>query len=75
MNHDDVVEPGDNALQALLALVAEHTDDQDKRDFLYDFILTCPPLHGWPMGSQDRLAETCNYVIGLAVAQRVIVQE
>lgn len=63
---DDVVEPGDAALQALLALTAEHTDEQEKSDLIYDFILICPPLTEWPAGSRDRLIETRNYVIGLA---------
>jgi len=66
MDHDDIVDPGDAALQELLALTAEHTDDQAKSDVIHDFILTCPPLREWPAASQDRLAETCEYVIGLA---------
>lgn len=66
MNHNDVVEPVDAALQALLALTAEHTTDGEKSDLIYDFILTCSPVNKWPAGSQDRLTETCNSVIGLA---------
>lgn len=70
MSPDDVVEPVDAALQALLALTAEHTDDRDKSDLIYDFILTCSPVNEWPAASRDRLAETCNYVSGLARAFR-----
>lgn len=66
MNHDDVVEPVDAALQALLAVTAEHTADGEKIDLIYDFILTCSPVNEWPADSRDRLSEACNYVIGLA---------
>ncbi|MBS9533660.1 hypothetical protein KIH27_08690 [Mycobacterium sp. M1] len=66
MDPDDVVEPVDAALQALLALAAEQTDCAESRDKLCDFILTCPPLREWPADSQDRLRETCHYVVGLA---------
>lgn len=74
MCHADAVEPGDAALQALLALTAERTADREKSDLIYDFILTCPPLDEWPTSSRDRLAETCNYVIGLARLLRVTTQ-
>lgn len=66
MNRDDVVDPVDAALQALLALIAEHTDDPVKTDVIRDFLLTCPPVNDWPAGSQERLASTCRYVMGLA---------
>lgn len=66
MNRDDGVEPVDAALQALLALTAEHNADREKSDLIYDFILTCSPVNEWPAASRDRLAATCNYVIGLA---------
>ena len=66
MNRDDVVEPVDAALQALLALTAEHTDDPAKSDVIRDFILTCPPVNDLSAASQERLAATCRYVIGLA---------
>lgn len=66
MNQADAVEPVDAALQALLAVTAEHTADGEKSDLIYDFILTCSPVNEWPADSRDRLAETCNYVIGLA---------
>ena len=45
MNRDDAVEPVDAALQALLALTAEHTDDPAKSDVIRDFLLTCPPVN------------------------------
>lgn len=66
MNPDDVVEPVDAALQALLALTAEHTEDQDTSDLIYDFLLSCAPVSEWPATSRERLAETCKYVISLA---------
>ena len=66
MDRDDVVEPVDAALQALLALTAEHTDDPVKSDMIRDFVLTCPPVSDWPAGSQERLAATCRYVMSLA---------
>lgn len=66
MNRDDVIEPVDAALQALLALTAEHTNNPVKSDVILDFLLTCPPVNDWPAGSQERLAATCRYVMGLA---------
>jgi hypothetical protein len=48
MDSDDVVDPGDTAVQALLALTAENTHDREKRDWLIDAILTPPPLTEWP---------------------------
>ena len=66
MNSDDVVEPVDAALQAMLALTAEHTEDQDTADRIYDFLLSCAPVSEWPAASRERLTETCKYVIGLA---------
>jgi len=66
MNRDDTVEPVDAALQALLALTAEHTGDPAKSDVIRDFLLTCPPVNEWPADSQERLAATCRYVMGLA---------
>ena len=56
MNLYDAVEPVDAALQALLALTAEHTGDRKKSALIYDFILTCSPVNEWPAASQDRLA-------------------
>jgi hypothetical protein len=66
MDADDVVDPGDAALQELLAAIAERTDDTDKRDRLIDHILTGPPLSEWPAASREQLRETCAFVIGLA---------
>ena len=66
MNRDDAVEPVDAALQALLALTAEHIDDPVTSAMIKDFILTCPPVNEWPASSQERLAATCKYVTRLA---------
>ena len=63
---DDVVEPGDAAFQALLALTAENTDDQEKRDLLIDAILILPPLTEWPPGSLEKLRETGQFIKHLA---------
>jgi hypothetical protein len=41
MDSDDVVDPGDAAVQALLALATENTRNSGQRDFLIDAILTC----------------------------------
>jgi hypothetical protein len=60
VGHDKVVEPGDVALQTLLAYTAERTGDRQKRDLVSDFMLTYPPLDEWPDASRDRLADTCN---------------
>ena len=55
MTLDDIVEPGDAALQALLAGLAERTDDDEKRTLLLDLILTVPSLRKWPTDSPLRL--------------------
>jgi hypothetical protein len=62
---DEVVDPGDAAIQALLALTAENTDDE-KREKLLDAILTIPPLTEWPPDCREKLRETCQFVIGLS---------
>jgi hypothetical protein len=62
---DDVVDSGDAALQALLALTAENTDDE-KRENLLDAILTIPPLTEWPPDCREKLRETCQFVISLS---------
>jgi hypothetical protein len=61
----DVVDRGDAAMQALLAAIAERTDDDEKRDRLLDYILTIPPLKEWPADSLEQLRETCKFVISL----------
>ena len=66
MDPDDVVEPVDAALQGLLAAMAEHTDDIDRRDRLMDHILTIPPFSVWPPESRAQLSDTCWYVKELA---------
>ena len=58
---DDVVDPGDAALQALLA-----TDDDEKRDRLMDYILTVPPLTEWPPDCREKLGETCQFMRDLS---------
>ena len=56
----------DAALQALLASIAEHSEDADKRDLLMDYILTVPTLREWPTDARERMRDTCDYVTGLA---------
>jgi hypothetical protein len=63
---DDVVDPGDAAIQALLALTAENTDDDEKREKLLDAILTILPLTEWPLDCRETLWETCQFIKGLA---------
>ena len=46
MDPDDLIDSGDAAVQALLALTAENTDDDQKREKLLDAILTIP-VSGW----------------------------
>lgn len=62
MESDDIVDPGDAAIQALAALTAEHTRDEEKRDMLMDFILTAPPLAEWPPNWREILLETCRFI-------------
>jgi hypothetical protein len=66
VDHDDLVDPGDAAIQALLALTAENTDDDEKRDRLIDAILTVPPLTEWPPECREKLCETGRFIMGLA---------
>lgn len=66
MESDDVVDPGDAAVQALLALTAEHTRDEEKRDMLMDFLLTAPPLSEWPPDWREILLDTCKFINYLA---------
>jgi hypothetical protein len=63
---DDLVDPGDAAIQALLALAAENTHDHEKRDWLIDAILTVPPLAEWPPDCREKLCETCQFIKSLA---------
>lgn len=55
MTLDDIVEPEDAALQALLAGLAERTEDDEKRTLLLDLILTVQSLKQWPTDSLLRL--------------------
>jgi hypothetical protein len=66
LESDDVVDPGDAAVQALLALTAENTSDPEKRDRLIDAILTLPPLTEWPTESREKLSATCQFIKDLA---------
>lgn len=61
-----MVDPGDAAIQALLALTAENTDDDAKREMLMDFMLTAPPLAEWPSNWREILLETCRFIMGPA---------
>jgi hypothetical protein len=45
---EDCVEPGDSALQALLAALAERANDDSERDKLINSVLTIPSITQWP---------------------------
>ena len=62
----DVVDPGDAAIQAPLAVIAENTQGDEKRDRLLDYMLTIPPLMEWPPDCREKLRETCEFVISLS---------
>lgn len=66
MDSDDVVDSIDAALQELLAMMAERTDDLERHDALVDHILLIPPFREWPAESRTQLHGTCKYVVGLA---------
>lgn len=72
MQNPDNPDPGDAALQELLASIAEHTDDPAKREFVLDFLLllAMKPLAEWSRPELDRLRQTCVYVISLARMSR-----
>jgi hypothetical protein len=63
---DDVVDPGDAAIQSLVALTAQNTHDDEKRDMLMDFVLTAPPLAEWSPDWREILLETCHFITSLA---------
>lgn len=65
MRSDDVVDPADAAVQALLNLAADSTNDPEKRDELIDAILTIPPLAQWPAVARDNLLATCQFIAEL----------
>jgi hypothetical protein len=66
MDSDDVVDPGDAEVQALLALTAENNRDSHKHDLLINAILTLPPLTEWPLDAREKLLETCSFIKKLA---------
>ncbi|OBK45601.1 hypothetical protein [Mycobacterium kubicae] len=66
MDSDDIVDPGDAAIQALFALTAENTDDHEKREKLLDAILTTPSLTEWTADHRQKLLVTCLYIKSLA---------
>lgn len=66
MKFDDVVDPGDAALQALLTSMAERTHDGERRGRLLDYVMTIAPLADWPTESLEELRGTCQYIISLA---------
>lgn len=74
MESVDLVDPGDAALQALLASMAENTHDFERRDRLLDYVKTVPPLVDWPTDSLEALRETCQYIISLARLSRELRQ-
>ncbi len=65
MQSEDSVDPGDAALQAVLACIADRTSDADQRDKLFDHILMVPPLKDWPTASLEQLRDTCELVADL----------
>jgi hypothetical protein len=65
MKSHDIVDPGDAALQALLASMTEHSHDVERRDRRLDSTMTIPPLADCPRDSLNALQETCRYVISL----------
>jgi hypothetical protein len=65
MHAKDVVDPGDEALQELLANIAERTRDPARRDKLLNFLLTMPPLVEWSAEELEMLTETCAYIRSL----------
>jgi len=74
MQYDDGVDPGDAALQGLLATMANHSSDPVRREILLDAVLMTPPLAAWPKESLDALRGTCRYIISLARMSRELRQ-
>jgi hypothetical protein len=70
MQDQDSVDPGDAALQELLASVAERADDLLKKERLVDYLITMPPLAEWSVEQREMLAQTCDYIHSLAQLSR-----
>ena len=66
MDDADSVDPGDAALQAVLADIADRMPDEETREKMIDHILTVPSLKHWPTASLLQLQKTCTYVAGLS---------
>jgi hypothetical protein len=66
VHDDDRVNPGEAALQELLASMAEHTSDPHRRERLLDALITTKPLSEWSAEELAMLADTCAYVISLS---------
>ena len=45
---DDVVDPLDRRVHAILARIAETTTDERHRELAQDLLLTLPPVQHWP---------------------------
>ncbi len=74
MQDQDSVDPGDAALQELIASVADYIDDPVKKELLLDFLTIMRPMAEWSEGELELLTQTCAYVISLARLNRDLKQ-
>ena len=58
----DVVDPADAALNDLLAHIAETSGDDEKREKIFDLMLTAPPMPEWPLEFLQAMYEVCSWV-------------
>jgi hypothetical protein len=65
VDSSDVVDPADAALSELLARLAENAGDEDRREKLFDLMLTVPPIAQWPPEMLEEWRKTYDYVRGL----------
>ena len=70
MQDQNSVDPGDAALQELIASVADYIDDPVKKELLLDFLIIMRPVAEWSEGELQVLTQTCAYVISLARMSR-----
>ncbi|KAA1248289.1 hypothetical protein F0Q45_21385 [Mycobacterium simiae] len=65
MDSDDVIDPADAELHALLGQIADRTDDEERRERILGVMVTLPPIADWPPDMLERARATHAYVRGL----------
>ncbi|WP_156765265.1 hypothetical protein [Mycobacterium sp. 1245852.3] len=61
MQSDDVVDPADAALDRMLGLMADNTEDEERRERILDLMLTLPPIIEWPQEAIEMWRNVYEY--------------